>query len=172
MIFITIRPHVFLVWKRKKKEQTMELGKSMENQTDVMVLLAKHVIPTVANGSNLVFSPMSINVLLCLIAAGSNCVTKEQILSFIMLPSSDYLNAVLAKTVSVALNDGMERSDLHLSTAYGVWIDKSLSFKPSFKDLLENSYNATCNQVDFATKVTPLCSSQFLLNFSLPQINY
>ncbi|KAG7564538.1 Serpin domain [Arabidopsis suecica] len=130
----------------------MELGKSMENQNDVMVLLAKHVIATVAYSSNLVFSPMSINILLCLIAAGSNCATKEQILSFLTLPSSNHLNAVLAKTVSVAFADGMERSDLHLSTAYGVWIDKSLSFKPSFKDLLENSYNATCSQVDFATK--------------------
>ncbi|XP_010425945.1 PREDICTED: serpin-Z4-like [Camelina sativa] len=124
----------------------------MENQNNVAILLAKHVIATVANGSNLVFSPMSINILLCLIAAGSNCVTKQQILSFLMSPSLDHLDTVLAKTVSVAFADGMNRSDLHLSTAYGVWIDKSFSFKPSFKELLENSYKATCSQVDFATK--------------------
>ncbi|XP_010514862.1 PREDICTED: serpin-Z4-like [Camelina sativa] len=130
----------------------MELGTSMENQNDVAILLAKHVIATVGNGSNLVFSPMSINILLCLIAAGSNCVTKQQILSFLMSPSLDHLDTVLDKTVYVAFADGMNRSDLHLSMAYGVWIDKSFSFKPSFKELLETSYKATCSQVDFATK--------------------
>ncbi|CAG7865046.1 unnamed protein product [Brassica rapa] len=50
-------------------------------QNDVMVLLAKHVIATVASGSNFVFSPMSVNLLLCLIAAGSSCVSKQQILT-------------------------------------------------------------------------------------------
>ncbi|EFH57043.1 predicted protein [Arabidopsis lyrata subsp. lyrata] len=83
----------------------MELGKSIENQNNVVVRLAKKVIDTMANGSNVVFSPMSINVLLSLIAAGSNTVTKEEILSFLMSPSTDHLNAVLAKMT----DDGTER---------------------------------------------------------------
>ncbi|KAG7567923.1 Serpin domain [Arabidopsis thaliana x Arabidopsis arenosa] len=124
----------------------MELGKSIENQNNVVVKLAKKVIDTMANGSNVVFSPMSINVLLSLIAAGSNSVTKEEILSFLMSPSTDHLNAVLAK-----MTDG-ERSDLCLSTANGVWINKSNSLQPSFKELLEKSYKATYSQVDFAAK--------------------
>ncbi|XP_010429663.1 PREDICTED: serpin-Z3-like [Camelina sativa] len=126
----------------------MESGKSIEKQNDVVVRLAKQVIDTVANGFNLVFSPTSINVLLSLIAAGSNSVTKEQILSFLMSPSTDHLNSALAKLT----DGGTERSDLCLSAANGVWMDKSVSLKPSFKELLENSYNATCSQVDFATK--------------------
>ncbi|KFK32593.1 hypothetical protein AALP_AA6G263600 [Arabis alpina] len=130
----------------------MELGRSIEKQNDFVVKLAKHVMATVAKGSNLVFSPMSINVLLSLIAAGSSSVSKEQILSFLMSPSTDHLNAILTRIVSVALANGSERSDLCLSTANGVWIDKSVSLKTSFKDLLENSYKATCSQVDFATK--------------------
>ncbi|CAH8263693.1 unnamed protein product [Arabidopsis lyrata] len=126
----------------------MELGKSIENQNNVVVRLAKQVIDTEANGSNLVFSPMSINVLLSLIAAGSSPNTKEEILSFLMSPSTDHLNAVLAKIS----DSGPERSDLCLSAANGVWIDKSVSLKSSYKELLENSYKATCSQVDFATK--------------------
>ncbi|AEC07675.1 Serine protease inhibitor (SERPIN) family protein [Arabidopsis thaliana] len=126
----------------------MELGKSIENHNDVVVRLTKHVIATVANGSNLVFSPISINVLLSLIAAGSCSVTKEQILSFLMLPSTDHLNLVLAQII----DGGTEKSDLRLSIANGVWIDKFFSLKLSFKDLLENSYKATCSQVDFASK--------------------
>ncbi|ESQ45535.1 hypothetical protein EUTSA_v10011138mg [Eutrema salsugineum] len=128
------------------------MEKSIEMQNDVVVMLARHVIATVANGSNLVFSPTSINVLLCLIAAGSNCIAKEGILPFLMLPSSDHLNAVLAKTVSVTHSNGSKRSNVRFSAAYGVWIDKSVSFKPSYEDLLDNSYNATCTQADFAFK--------------------
>nr|VDD56895.1 unnamed protein product [Brassica oleracea] len=130
----------------------MELGQSTEMQNDVMVLLAKHVIATVANGSNFVFSPMSVNLLLCLIAAGSTCVSKQQILTFLMSPSSDHLNAVLAKMVSVVHANGTERSDLRLSMATGVWIDQSLSVKPSFKEVLENSFKGNCSHVDFFNK--------------------
>ncbi|KAF3494686.1 hypothetical protein DY000_02055708 [Brassica cretica] len=130
----------------------MELGQSTEIQNDVMVLLAKHVIATVANGSNFVFSPMSVNLLLCLIAAGSSCVSKQQILTFLMSPSSDHLNAVLAKMVSVVHANGTERSDLRLSMATGVWIDQSLSVKPSFKEVLENSFKGNCSHVDFFNK--------------------
>jgi len=77
---------------------------------------------------------------------------KNKILSFLNSPSTDHLTQVLAKIVSVALADGSERSDLRLSAANGVWIDKYLSLKPSFKDLLENSYKATCSHVDFLNK--------------------
>ncbi|CAN8278518.1 unnamed protein product [Cochlearia groenlandica] len=130
----------------------MDLDKSIANQNDVVVKLAKQVIATVANGSNLVFSPTSINVLLSIIAAGSSSISRQQILSFLNAPSTDYLNEVLAKIVSVALADGRARSDLCLSAANGVWIDKYVSLKHSFKELLENSYNATCSEVNFATK--------------------
>ncbi|KAF8098478.1 hypothetical protein N665_0266s0046 [Sinapis alba] len=130
----------------------MELEKAIEKQNDVVVRLAKHVIQTVADGSNLVFSPTSINILLSIIAAGSCATTKEQILSFLMLPSTEHLNTVFAEIVSVALADGSGRSDLCLSAANGAWIDKSLPLKLSFKELLENSYKATCTQVDFFNK--------------------
>ncbi|CAA7024330.1 unnamed protein product [Microthlaspi erraticum] len=125
----------------------MELGKSIVKQNDAVVRLAKHVITTVSNGSNVVFSPTSINVLLSLIAEGSSHVSKENILSFLMLPSTDHLNEVLAQ-----IADRSETSDLRLYAAYGAWIDKSFSFKPSFKEILENSYNAKCSHVDFNTK--------------------
>ncbi|KAF3572056.1 hypothetical protein F2Q69_00061419 [Brassica cretica] len=97
-------------------------------------------------------SHQSVNLLLCLIAAGSSCVSKQQILTFLMSPSSDHLNAVLAKMVSVVHANGTERSDLRLSMATGVWIDQSLSVKPSFKEVLENSFKGNCSHVDFFNK--------------------
>lgn len=89
----------------------MDLRKSMEKQNDAVARLATHVISTVAAGSNLVFSPTSINVLLSIIAAGSSSVSKEHILSFLNSPSTDHLNAVLSE-ILYALADGGQRSDL------------------------------------------------------------
>ncbi|CAH8382275.1 unnamed protein product [Eruca vesicaria subsp. sativa] len=157
---------------------------NMEKQNDVVVRLAKHVIAKVADGSNLVFSPTSIIVLLGIIAAGSNSVTKEHILSFLNSPSTDHLNTILVEIISVARRDvnvvstpqgrrsspcqsidGLgpdfwsllddresSASGVRLSAANGVWIDKSVSLKPSFKENLEKSYKATSSQVDFFNK--------------------
>ncbi|WZZ16998.1 hypothetical protein YC2023_110087 [Brassica napus] len=36
--------------------------------------------------------------------------------------------------------------------ATGVWIDQSLSIKPSFKEVLENSFKGNCSHVDFFNK--------------------
>ncbi|KAL0713990.1 hypothetical protein Bca4012_020968 [Brassica carinata] len=49
---------------------------------------------------------------------------------------SSYLRhrITLAKTVSVVHANGSEGSDLRLSMATGVWIDQSLSIKPSFEE--------------------------------------
>ncbi|CAN8288498.1 unnamed protein product [Cochlearia groenlandica] len=131
----------------------MDLKKSIKQQNNVVLKLAKHVITTVADGSNLVFSPTSINILLSIIASGSSSVSREQILKFLDSPSTDHLDAVVAEIVSVALaGNGCAGSDLRFSVANGVWIDKCVSLKPSFKVFLENSYKATCSEVDFASK--------------------
>lgn len=41
---------------------------------------------------------------------------------------------------------------LRLSFANGIWVDKSLPLKHSYKQILENVFKATCKQVDFQTK--------------------
>lgn len=160
-LYIYLHPFYTLSNRPALSRLKKAIKKNMEKQNDVVVRLAKHVIDTVADGSNLVFSPTSINLLLSIIAAGSCAATKEQILSFLMSPSTEHLNTVLTEIVSVALADGSERNDLSLSTANGAWIDKSLPLKLSFKELLENSYKATCSQVDFFNKVTLLSSLQW-----------
>ncbi|KAL0713987.1 hypothetical protein Bca4012_020965 [Brassica carinata] len=95
----------------------------MDEQNDVVLRLAKHVTDTVADGSNLVFSPTSINVLPTIIAAGSCAATKEQILSFLMSPSTEHLNTVFTEIVSIALADGSGKSDLCFSAANGAWVE-------------------------------------------------
>ncbi|CAA7031142.1 unnamed protein product [Microthlaspi erraticum] len=140
----------------------MEL-KSTEKQNVTVVRLAKHVIATVANGSNIVFSPTSINALLSLIAVGSSHVSKENILSFLMLPSTDHLNAVWPRWQIAAR--------LVMCAAYSVWIDKMTNLSPSnllLKSFLENFYSCIYSQVDFNAKLEKVVTEPCFLDIHIP----
>ncbi|KAJ4910568.1 Serpin domain protein [Raphanus sativus] len=101
------------LFRRKKRSKNRKYGLQKINGGAQRrgVRLAKHVIATIADGCNLVFSPTSINVLLSIIAAGSSSVTKEHILSFLNSPLTDHLNAIFSEIVSVALRDSDKVSE-------------------------------------------------------------
>lgn len=125
---------------------------SIGNQTDVALSLSKQILLTESNNSNLVFSPLSIEVLLSLIASGSKGSTLEQLLSFLKSKSSDHLNSFSSQLLAVVLTDGSASGGPQLKFANGVWVDNSLSLKPSFKQVVGSTYKAATNQVDFQTK--------------------
>ncbi|XP_057793606.1 serpin-ZX-like [Salvia miltiorrhiza] len=129
----------------------MELRESILNQTDVYLMLAKHVISAHAKDANLVFSPLSIHVnhvVLGLIAAGSDGPTRLQLLSFLRRESTEELD-LLSSLSSQLLADGSPLGGPLLSFANGVWVDRSVSLKPAFKDILDNSYRAASIHADF-----------------------
>uniref|UniRef100_A0A1J3H8L8 Serpin-ZX n=1 Tax=Noccaea caerulescens TaxID=107243 RepID=A0A1J3H8L8_NOCCA len=131
----------------------MDLRESIRDQNEIVLRLAKHVVATTAGKtSNLVFSPALINVILSFLAARSPGADRDQILSLLQASSSDELNAVSSKIVTTILADSTPSGGPTISAANGFWIDKSLPVEPSFKDLLETSYKAAFNQVDFRTK--------------------
>ncbi|KFK36453.1 hypothetical protein AALP_AA4G126300 [Arabis alpina] len=131
----------------------MNLRNSIAKQNGIVLRLAKHVINTTAGkSSNLVFSPALINVILSFLAAKFPGATGDQILSLLQASSTDELNAVSSEIVTAILADSTASGGPMISAANGFWIDKSLSVEPSFKDLLENSYKASFNQVDFRNK--------------------
>ncbi|ESQ52169.1 hypothetical protein EUTSA_v10017598mg, partial [Eutrema salsugineum] len=112
-----------------------------------------HVIATTAGKiSNLVFSPALINVILSFIAVKYPGAIEDQILSLLQATSTEELNAVSSEIVTAVLADSTASGGPTISAANGVWIDKSLPLDPSLKDLLETSYKASFNQVDFRTK--------------------
>ncbi|GMI82602.1 hypothetical protein like AT1G47710 [Hibiscus trionum] len=130
----------------------MDLRESIRSQTDVALSLTKHVLQTEAKDSNLVFSPLSIHVVLSLIAAGSSGPTLDQLLSFLKSKSNDQLSSFSSELVSVVFADGSPAGGPRLSFANGVWLDKSLPLKPSFKQVVDDVYKAASNLVDFQTK--------------------
>ncbi|KAL1533322.1 NADH:ubiquinone reductase (H(+)-translocating) [Salvia divinorum] len=127
----------------------MDLEQSILNQTDVSVLLAKRVISAHAKDANLVFSPLSIHVVLGLIAAGSDGPTRVQLLGFLKTKSTEELNLLSSQLVTLVLADGSPLGGPLLSFANGVWVDRSLSFNTAFKDIVDNSYRAASDHVDF-----------------------
>ncbi|PSS17234.1 Serpin-ZX like [Actinidia chinensis var. chinensis] len=130
----------------------MDLRQSIANQTDVSLGLALHVAQNEAKGSNLVFSPLSIHVVLSLVAAGSKGPTRDQLLSFLKSKSTDDLNSLSSQLVSLVFADGGPAGGPRLSFANGVWVDQSHSLKHSFKQVVDDVYKAALNQVDFQTK--------------------
>ena len=131
----------------------MDLRESISSQTDVALSIAKHLFSKEANGNNLVFSPLSVHVVLSIVAAGSKGPTRNQLLSFLRSKSTDHLNSFASQLVAVVLSDGSPAGGPRLSFADGVWVDQSLSLKPSFKQLVNNDYKAALASVDFQTKV-------------------
>ncbi|XP_040998457.1 serpin-ZX isoform X1 [Juglans microcarpa x Juglans regia] len=128
----------------------MDLRQSISNQTDVSLRIANRLLLSEeGKKSNLVFSPLSIHVVLSLIAAGSKGPTLDQLLSFLKSRSTDQLNSFASEIISVVFTDGSPSGGPRLSFANGVWLDKSLSLKPSFKQTVDKFFKASLNQVDF-----------------------
>ncbi|VFQ99129.1 unnamed protein product [Cuscuta campestris] len=125
--------------------ENMEVREWMRNHVDVSFKLANHVFFTVTKtDSNLVFSPLSINVILALLAAGSEGPSLHQLLAFLSAKSTDDLNAFYSRVVSAIFADGSPAGGPRLSVANGAWIEQTLPVKPSFKHVLETVYKAAC----------------------------
>ncbi|CAB4296413.1 unnamed protein product [Prunus armeniaca] len=136
----------------------MDLRESIRNQNEVALGLTKKLLQTEGKESNLVYSPLSIHVVLSLIAAGSEGPTQDQLLSFLRAKSTDYLNSFAAELVSVIFSDGSPSGGPRLSFANGIWVDRSLPLKPSFKQVVDTAYKAALSQVDFQTNPAEVAS--------------
>lgn len=106
-----------------------------------------------AKDSNFVFSPLSIQLLLGLVAAGCGGSTLDQLVSFLQLPSLGELLSFSSDLASVVLADGSSRGGPRLSSSAGAWIDHSVSLKDSFKQVVGGVFKAACSQADLKTKV-------------------
>ncbi|XP_018846625.1 serpin-ZX-like [Juglans regia] len=132
----------------------MNLRASIINQTDVALGITKQLLLGEGKDLNLVFSPLSIHVVLSMIAEGSKGPTLDQLLSFLKFDNGVRLNSFVSELVAVVLADGSHNDGPgpSLSFANGVWLDRSLSLKPSFKQIMDNAYKAALHQADFLTR--------------------
>ncbi|KAK1407518.1 hypothetical protein QVD17_39134 [Tagetes erecta] len=147
--FNTFRPrhHQSLLAKTSR-----DLQQSIKNQTQVSTTLATRLLSHNFPDSNVVFSPLSIHVVLSILAAGSKGPLLDQLLAFLKANTATDLNSLYSRLVPLIFADGSPNGGPRLSVANGVWVHKTFPVKPSFKEIVDNTYKATCNQVDFQNK--------------------
>lgn len=97
---------------------TMELKKSVSNQTDFGLRMTKQLFLTQgAKERNMVYSSLSIHVVLSLM---------KVLLSFLNAQSTADLNSLASDIVPLVFADGSPRGGPCLSFANGLWVDQSL----------------------------------------------
>ncbi|WJX34828.1 hypothetical protein P8452_22901 [Trifolium repens] len=128
--------------------------KSITDLTKVSMTMANHLFSKQEyQQNNMVFSPLSLYTVLSLVAAGSEGPTQQQLLSFLLSKSVDQLKSLSSQLVSSVLAGANSPSvGPVLSFVNGIWIEKSLSIRPSFKKIVATDFKATLASVDFITK--------------------
>lgn len=137
-----------------REEFIKNIKQTRDSQSDVSLTLAKHLLLNVKKQKNLVFSPISIQIVLSLLAAGSSGETLDQLVTFLKAKSTNDLNYLYSHVVDLVFVDGSFADGPRLSLANGVWIDKSLPLQPFFKHVVDTLYKAASHQVDFQNKVS------------------
>ncbi|XP_023547018.1 serpin-ZX-like isoform X2 [Cucurbita pepo subsp. pepo] len=128
----------------------MDIKEAIRNHGDVAMAITKRILQhDKAKASNVVISPLSIYVLLSLVAAGSKGPSLDQLLSFLKSNSIDNLNAFASHIIDKVFADASSGGGPRLAFANGVWIDQSLSLKPSFQQVVDKYYKAMLSQVNF-----------------------
>ncbi|XP_058783180.1 serpin-ZX-like [Vicia villosa] len=131
----------------------MDLGKSSTNQTEVSLTMAKHLFSKEEyKEKNIVFSPLSLQIILSIVAVGSQGSTKHQLLEFLHSDSTGKLKTLCSQLVSYVLADNSSAGGPLVSFVNGVWVQQSSSLKPSFKKSVSTDFKAAIASVDFITK--------------------
>ncbi|XP_062009195.1 serpin-ZX-like [Rosa rugosa] len=120
----------------------------ISNQTDVALKITKQLLESEFKDKNLIFSPLSIHIVLSLIAARTN---NPQFLSFLKSKSIDDLNSLAFNLITSVLADSPSRGGPRLNSTNGLWVDESIPLEDSYKQVVLDSYKAALNQVDFKT---------------------
>lgn len=129
-----------------------DLRKSIENQTDVALGITKQLLLTLGKDKNMVYSPLSIHVVLSMIVAGTKDHFQDKLLLFLKSKSIDELNDLASNVYPLVFADGASSGGPRLSFANGIWVEESCPIKPSFKEVVDNGYRAALKQVDFKAK--------------------
>lgn len=140
--------------------------KSLLNTAFYMQFIENVGLKVSQNGSNFLFSPLAIHVILGMVAAGSSGRALEQILSFLKLENTHVLNSVTSELIHLISVDGKQKGGPCLAFINGMWVEKSVSLKPSFKETMNAIYRAEAKAADFQTKVS------LFLNFYIYQPIY
>lgn len=126
---------------------------NLNDRTHTMLSLAGVVSSTIAKDTNMVVSPLSLHVVLSVIAAASGGAARDQVMRFLRSKSLEELNQLWSELIGVVFRDGGSSGGPTLSFVNGMWVEQSLGVKGSFDRLVKGTYKAACEKVDFVNKV-------------------
>ena len=131
-----------------------DIRRSVAHQTHFAFHLASAISsnPEYA-AANAAYSPLSLHLGLSLVAAGTAGATHEHLVAVLGSGDAEGLHALAEQVVQLVLADASGAGGPRVASANGVFVNKSLSLKPSFKELAVGSYKADVLSADFRTKV-------------------
>ncbi|KAF7140879.1 hypothetical protein RHSIM_Rhsim06G0044400 [Rhododendron simsii] len=104
--------------------------------------------------NNLVVSPVSLNVVLNMVAAGLKGRTLEYVLDFLGSENINQINLESSKMMAVAADVGSsDNGGPVLAMVNGAWADQKFPLKPLYEEkVLKGIFNCEAKTVDFATQ--------------------
>ncbi|XP_059073687.1 serpin-ZX-like [Cryptomeria japonica] len=97
---------------------------------------------------NVVFSPVSISVVLSLAGGGTKGATLDQFCNCLKSKDIHQLNELSFHLINAILMDGSASGGPLLSFVNGVWVEQSFTLKPNYRDIVNNRYNAEANSAN------------------------
>ncbi|KAH7833514.1 hypothetical protein Vadar_007074 [Vaccinium darrowii] len=164
-----------------KAENTMSQEKNI-SRTELCTRMAKQlVLENIEKGNyeNVVLSPLSIDVVLNMVAAGLRGRALEKMLGFLDSQNINEIKSQSLKMMAVAVVDKdeddryLENGDPVVGTAEdepvvclvnGAWFDQRFTPKPSYKeDVLKGIYGCEAKTVDFVTRAVQVVEVDLVL---------
>ncbi|KAF7803117.1 serpin-ZX-like [Senna tora] len=136
-------------------ESTSQKSTSSSFNTGFCLQLAYKVLQKqVEKGLNFVSSPLSLHVILSIIAAGSSGETLKQLLSFLGSESINDLNSSSSEMISSirSVEEIESGSGPIISFVNGTWVEKSFGLKTSFEEIVKHLYKSRIEVADFINK--------------------
>ena len=117
-------------------------------------LLGRFAAVAAADGSNLIFSPLSIHIALALMSTGASGDTLAEILAVAGAPSRDELRAFVRDSViDRVLADQSGAGGPIVAFACGAWTDWRMPLRPEYRDTIVGAFKGSAATVDFQNKV-------------------
>ncbi|KAL6660577.1 hypothetical protein ACP70R_001612 [Stipagrostis hirtigluma subsp. patula] len=132
-------------------EELGDMNACQSGQTALAArLLGRLAADATADGSNLIFSPLSIHVALALMSAGASASTLDEILAVAGALSRKELMAFVSRDmVERVLADRSGVGGPCVSFACGAWTDKRRPLKPAYRDTIVGTFKGSASTVDF-----------------------
>ncbi|KAL3523483.1 hypothetical protein ACH5RR_016317 [Cinchona calisaya] len=100
---------------------------------------------------NVVVSPLSLNAVAAMLAAGSSEQTLDHVLGFLGCKTLDELKSVFSEMMAIATSNNEEEEGglPKISFANGVWVDKRFRLKDFYRRFVSDVFKSEAKNVDF-----------------------